>query len=98
MKMHHVFVKEVVERATTENKWVFHKITKRWYTPEEYMASYDGISYDGRRDWENVEVRNPMDGLAAASKILKDVSERREILEKRIFEYYQQQNIKKFTE
>jgi len=98
MKMQHVFVKEVVDRASAENKWVFHRITKRWYTPEEYLATYENISYDGRRERENVEVRNPMDGLAAASKIMKDVAERREILEKRIFEYYQEQNVKKFTE
>lgn len=99
---HMYFVQKLVNDAIKQNRWLFQKEIKRWYTPEEYLEYMNQFSYDGSKDWEKIIILDPREGLLAADKMLeklsievKDTTERMIILRKRVLDYYIKDKTKK---
>lgn len=85
------YARELMNQAKKEKKFLFNKVVKRWYTPEEYFELQERITYDGSNDWKNIKLMNVSEGLKAADTQIQDIMDRRRLLEIKAIEYYKNQ-------
>jgi len=86
---HVMLLKKLVDEAIYQNKWLFDPVIKRWHTPEDYFELRKNTLFDGSKDLDKIQIRDPMDGVMAADQIIEDTMSRKKILVQRIAEYYQ---------
>jgi hypothetical protein len=69
--------------AKEQGKWIFYKTVKQWYTPEEFVAACENNVFLSKEARGKIELRNPVEGLEAAHKQIKDLNERLEYFKKK---------------
>lgn len=80
--------KDLALQAKEKRLWIYDKAVKRWLTPEELVNTYERITSGQEQLLDKMELRDPVQGIEAAHIQIKDLSERLEILTKRVIEYY----------
>lgn len=93
----------IVSEAKKAKCWIYSKLTKRWYTPEEFELEYQAkvsTNKDIRLTYQNLIIRDPKAGIAAYHKALeielskmesatKDLRAKAEEFNKKVIQYYQ---------
>lgn len=73
--------------AREKNMWLYDKSKKRWYTPEEFV---DLCEFNPGADYvslASIEVRNPLEGIEAAHRQIKNINDRLEMFTKKLMNY-----------
>ena len=81
-------VRAVVKKAKAQRLWIFDPKVKRWWTPEEFMAQYERFENLDPKWFENLQVRDPLEGVEAADIQVKSILDRKAILIKKIVDYW----------
>ena len=68
--------------------WIFDPAVKRWWNPEEFMEMYERYDNMDPKWFENLQIRDPFEGLDAADVQIKDILDRKAILAKKIVDYW----------
>ncbi|MDM1294302.1 hypothetical protein HX021_08320 [Sphingobacterium sp. N143] len=88
-----IVVKSMYNDAKLNGAWIYHKVTRKFYTPEEFLASWVRIYTEGRRGGSNrddFQIMNPMAAVKQRAEwVAKANSELQEIMRK--LEAYQAQ-------
>lgn len=80
----------LIKEAKIHEMWIYHRTTKKWYTPEEFeKVAWQLYSSDSRRNnYSDFAIMDPMAGLnlrlQTLTKVLTEVND----FKKRIDEYY----------
>lgn len=78
------------QEAILSGCWIYSKVSKKWYTPLEFMESTETISsHRGRADGSNFVVKHPLVGLQERIDLLKRTHEEIDTFNKRIHSYYE---------
>ncbi|WP_316851683.1 hypothetical protein [Pedobacter agri] len=100
----------IVAEAKRANCWLYNKLSKQWYTPEEFhekYANHRDTDIDIRTLLQNVFIIDPNKGIKAYHKTLADkltkfeaetleLRERGEAFTQCVIDYYQQKSKDKF--
>ena len=94
----------VVKEAFARKIWLFNKLSGEWFTPEEFLATYQNLemnNHEVRQLQQNIILRDPKLGNAAYHRAItlkteqyqKEITELREKGENflnKVIDYYQQ--------
>jgi len=81
-------VQKLMSKALANNAWIFHTVTKTWYSPEEFFAKFSDKPYkEGWIDEHNMMY--PYSGIQAANEQIRKIQDKKADFEKRVFAYYQ---------
>ncbi|MCW8309643.1 hypothetical protein K7A41_00180 [Sphingobacterium sp. InxBP1] len=79
--------------AKLNGAWIYHKVTRRFYTPDEFLKDWSTIYFEGRRGADNrdaFQIMNPMAAIRQRAEwVAKASAELQEIMRK--LEQYQAQ-------
>lgn len=81
-------IKAIVQNAIKSKMWVFDPSVKRWFTPEEFMETYERYDNIDTKWIDNIQVLDPVEGLEAADHQIESIIARRTAFAKRIIEYW----------
>jgi hypothetical protein len=82
--------KAMYQEAIISGCWIYSKVSKKWYTPLEFMNSTEVISESrGRPDASNFAVKHPLLGLQERINLLKRTQEEIDSFNSRIHNYYE---------
>ena len=80
--------KQFAQQARDKGLWIFDTAVKRWFTPDEFLSTYERYTTGFETHLAKMQIRNPVEGIEAAHIQIKDINARLEIFSKRIIEYY----------
>ena len=80
----------LIDDAIKSGLWIYHKTTKKWYTPEEFREVANSLYYTNRdkNNGNEFAIMSPISGLNLRLQTLKKVTDEIEIFKKRIDDYY----------
>ncbi|MBG6233515.1 hypothetical protein IWX76_000070 [Pedobacter sp. CAN_A7] len=81
-------IRIVVNKANAKRLWIFEPKVKRWWTPEEFMSQYERFENLDPKWIENLQVRDPLEGIEAADVQIKSILDRKAILIQKIVDYW----------
>ncbi|MNL24325.1 hypothetical protein D3C87_1457530 [compost metagenome] len=82
--------KAIYQEALLSGCWIYSKVSKKWYTPEEFMASEETVKkHRGDNDAYKFAVKDPLIGLQERIDLLHRTSQEIDIFNKRIHNYYE---------
>lgn len=78
------------DKAKEANSFIFSKITKKWYTPEEFVWSDETVNYNkGRVNTLHLVITDPRAALQQAIDLAKRNNEYIDYLSEKIWGYYE---------
>jgi hypothetical protein len=82
--------KAMYQEALLSGCWIYSKVSKKWYTPLEFMNSTEVINeHRGRPDATNFAVKHPLIGLQERIDLLKRTQEEIDKFNQRIHNYFE---------
>lgn len=82
--------KAIYQEALLSGCWIYSKVSKRWYTPEEFMDSEETVNkHRGSDDGKKFVVKHPLIGLQERIDVLHRTSQEIDAFNKRIHNYYE---------
>jgi hypothetical protein len=76
----------IYQRAIDTNQWIYHSLSKSWFTPEEFSRY---VQANGSfRDQENLTCADPCEALSKAATSLYGMMQRRDQFQQRVLAYY----------
>lgn len=81
--------KAIFQEALISGCWIYSTVSKKWYTPEEFMASPETVrKHRDTNDSKKFVVKHPNVGKQQRIDYLKRASEELDVFCKRIDNYY----------
>lgn len=81
--------KAIYQEALISGCWIFSTVSKKWYTPSEFMASEETIhTHRTSNDGYKFVVKHPLIGLQERIDLLKRTQEEIDSFNRRIHQYY----------
>lgn len=81
--------KAIYQEALLSGCWIYSKVSKRWYTPDEFMASEETVQkHRGDNDSYKFAVKHPLIGLQERIDLLKRTQEEINSFNQKIHSYY----------
>lgn len=82
--------KAIFQEALISGCWIYSTVSKKWYTPDEFMASEETVhKHRDTDDSKKFVVKHPLIGLQERIDYLKRASEETDNFNKRIHNYYE---------
>lgn len=81
--------KAIYQEALMSGCWIYSKGSKRWYTPDEFMASEETVNmHRNNSDGYKFAVKHPLIGLQERIDLLKRTQEEINTFNQKIHSYY----------
>ena len=81
--------KAIYQEAIISGCWIYSTVSKRWYTPEEFIASTETVStHRDKNDGHKFVVKHPLVGLQERIDLLNRTHKEIDAFNKKIHIYY----------
>lgn len=81
-------LKVIYKRALADGEWIYDPSTKRWFNPEEFWEHYQRFDNLDMKWIDELEIRDPEEGLKAADQQIESILSRKAVFVKRIVDYW----------
>src|SRR5581483_3324557 len=75
------------EEAKKRNAWLYDPNTRRWYTPEEFLAETRAFPANAEI-FKKIQIRHPIDCVNAGNKQIAALLEKLKAFTQRVVDYY----------
>ena len=79
--------KDIAREARSANMWVYDPSTKTWYNPEDFFQQYGRVATGYEKFLEQVQIKDPLEGIKAGYQRLIDLQVKLEAFTKRVVEH-----------
>jgi len=80
-------IKQLMLDACNKQQWIYDQLDKKWYTPEEFKATWRVLATE--RNLSRYIVRSPEAGIAESLEGMRHALERTEELHRKMQRYYE---------
>ncbi|SMC53154.1 hypothetical protein [Pedobacter nyackensis] len=82
--------KAIYQEAIISGCWIFSTVSKKWYTPDEFMASTETVHmHRDKDDGRKFVVKHPLVGLQERIDLLHRTAKEIDEFNKRLHNYYE---------